>query len=270
MLWLALAYALIEEGFTTQSLFNPNYAGQRLLDYGYLPSVGISLNWTVFVLTLHVVWSVGSAIAIAEALAGPASETPWLGPIGVTVTTAAFAIGCALTVWITRRTFPYVASPLQFGSVAIATAIAISFAFVRPRPRGPTLRPSPAFWQVAATSCGLSSAFHWLARHGERSDVPFVVTLTAMLALELLAVTLFWNWGSRAKWSARHVLAAAMGAVLTYGWIGTSRLVLTGATALGVRAQGSDVIGQVIEVLAVVGLIAVGYGRVQSGGRCPY
>ena len=31
MILLALAYALIEEGFTTQSLFNPNYAGQRLL-----------------------------------------------------------------------------------------------------------------------------------------------------------------------------------------------------------------------------------------------
>src|SRR5581483_10578362 len=31
---LALAYALVEEGFTTQSLFNPNYAGQRLLDFG--------------------------------------------------------------------------------------------------------------------------------------------------------------------------------------------------------------------------------------------
>jgi len=141
MLWLALAYALIEEGFTTQSLFNPNYAGQRLLDYGYLPSLGISLNWTVFVLTLHVVWNLGSAIAIAEALADPASESRWLGPIGLTVTTAAFAIGCALTVWVTRRTFPYVASPLQCASVAVATATAIAFAFVRPRPRSPTQGP---------------------------------------------------------------------------------------------------------------------------------
>jgi hypothetical protein len=34
MILLALAYALIKEGFTTQSLFNPNYAGLRLLDYG--------------------------------------------------------------------------------------------------------------------------------------------------------------------------------------------------------------------------------------------
>src|SRR5262249_35453142 len=59
MLMLALAYALVQEGLTTQSLFNPNYANERLLDYGYIEALGTSLNWTVFVLTLHVVWSIG-------------------------------------------------------------------------------------------------------------------------------------------------------------------------------------------------------------------
>jgi hypothetical protein len=32
---LGLIYAVIEEAFVTQSLFNPNYLGLRLLDYGY-------------------------------------------------------------------------------------------------------------------------------------------------------------------------------------------------------------------------------------------
>jgi hypothetical protein len=40
MILLALAYALIEEGFTTQTLFNPSYLGMRLLDYGYIRSLG--------------------------------------------------------------------------------------------------------------------------------------------------------------------------------------------------------------------------------------
>ena len=34
MVLLAVAYALVEEGFTTRSLFNPNYVGQHLLAYG--------------------------------------------------------------------------------------------------------------------------------------------------------------------------------------------------------------------------------------------
>src|SRR4030095_8513063 len=42
---LALAYALLEEAFLTQSLFNPNYVGQRLLDYGFIPPLRTSLNW---------------------------------------------------------------------------------------------------------------------------------------------------------------------------------------------------------------------------------
>ena len=45
MILLALAYALIEEGFTTQSLFNPTTQGSRLLDYGFIPALGTSLDW---------------------------------------------------------------------------------------------------------------------------------------------------------------------------------------------------------------------------------
>ncbi|WP_163568238.1 hypothetical protein [Fodinicola feengrottensis] len=47
MLVLALAYAVLEEGITTMSLFNPNYAGDHLLAYGLIPAVGMSPVWTI-------------------------------------------------------------------------------------------------------------------------------------------------------------------------------------------------------------------------------
>lgn len=47
MIVLCFAYGLVEEAFVTQSLFNPNYVGLRLLDYGYISSLGISAWWTV-------------------------------------------------------------------------------------------------------------------------------------------------------------------------------------------------------------------------------
>ena len=103
MLLLALAYALVEEGFTTQSLFNPNYAGLRLLDYGFIPALGTSLDWAVFVLTLHIVWSVASCIAIAEGLAGPQWSTPWLGRPGLAVTVFLFLLGCTMTTIFTHK-----------------------------------------------------------------------------------------------------------------------------------------------------------------------
>ena len=117
ILLLALAYALIEEGFTTQTLFNPNYAGQRLLDYGFVPALGTSFDWAVFVLTLHVVWSVGASVAIAEGLAGRRWAEPWLGRLGLALTTGLFLAGCVFTVVITAKMFPFVALPRQFAAV---------------------------------------------------------------------------------------------------------------------------------------------------------
>src|SRR5206468_5799611 len=69
ILLLGTAYSFFEEGFLTQSLFNPSYVGQRLLDYGYLPALGTSLNWSAFVLSIHVVWSIATPILIAEGVA---------------------------------------------------------------------------------------------------------------------------------------------------------------------------------------------------------
>ena len=86
MLLLALAYALVLEGFTNQTLFNPNYAGQHLLAYGFVSALGTSFNFAVYVLTLHVVWSIGSSVALAEALAGARWREPWLRTPGLVVT----------------------------------------------------------------------------------------------------------------------------------------------------------------------------------------
>jgi hypothetical protein len=44
---LACAYGLFEEGFVTQSLFNPNYLHLRLLDFGFLPWLGTALIVTI-------------------------------------------------------------------------------------------------------------------------------------------------------------------------------------------------------------------------------
>ena len=69
---LAFAYAVFEEAFTTQTLFNPNYLNLNLhlLQPAYIPALGIGIWWTVFVLTLHTVWSISVSIALGRS-AGP-------------------------------------------------------------------------------------------------------------------------------------------------------------------------------------------------------
>ena len=70
ILLLALAYGILEEAFLTESLFNPNYLGKglHLLQPAFISPFGIGVWYTVFVLTLHTVWSIPVPIALMEAL----------------------------------------------------------------------------------------------------------------------------------------------------------------------------------------------------------
>ena len=57
ILLLALTYGILEEAFTTQSLFNPNYLNMNmhLLDPAYIPALKLGGWWTISVLNLHTV-----------------------------------------------------------------------------------------------------------------------------------------------------------------------------------------------------------------------
>jgi hypothetical protein len=264
MLLLALAYALIDEGLTTQSLFNPNYAHERLLDYGYIEAIGTSLNWTVFALTLHIVWSIGSPIALAEGLSGGRWDLPWLGTPGLIVTGVGFVVGCGLTIASTYMTYPFTASLSQLATVSILAGSAIYTAYRLPVGRLVHRRgPLPSRWIVGATSFLLCSAFHLLYDHGHGHELPAALTLAGMLAIEASAIALLATWSRREGWHAEYPLAAASGAILTYGWVGLSRMIGEGTTALGMPTTVADSIGQALLLASMVTVIVIGARRLQ-------
>ena len=115
---LGLAYAIFEEAFTTQTLFNPNYLhlNLHLLEPAYIPALGIGAWWTVHVLTLHMVWSVSVFIALVEAWVPDRATEPWLGRLGLAVTAALFLFGAAASTAIGLRQDPFMASRAQFAS----------------------------------------------------------------------------------------------------------------------------------------------------------
>jgi hypothetical protein len=263
ILLLAVAYALVEEGLTTQSLFNPNYAGERPLDFGYIPALGTSLNWTVFVLTLHIVWSIGSSVAIAESLAGEQASLPWFGRRGLATTTLLYLFGCVLTTALTLQMFPYVASPAQFTSVAVAVAVVIAMAvFVAHRRAEPLRGIAPAPWVVALVTLALGRAFHFCFDHGVPTRDHPVATLAALVSCELVGAVVLLRWSRRPGWTARHTLAAAVGAILVYGWISIGRF-MAGRTALDVPTTSVDVASQVVLLALILGLAAVGWRRLR-------
>ena len=124
---LALAYAVIEEAFTTQTLFNPNYLhlNLHLLEPAYIPALGIGAWWTIFVLTLHTVWSVSTSIALVEAMVPERSQTPWLKAPGLAITAVLLTLAAIASTRFEIKQDHFIASRAQFVSAALVCIVLI-------------------------------------------------------------------------------------------------------------------------------------------------
>ncbi|WP_163512729.1 hypothetical protein [Fodinicola acaciae] len=264
MLVAALAYGVLEEGIVTMSLFNPHYAGEHLLAYGLIPAIGMSPVWTIYVLSLHVVWSIGTPIAMAEAVAGDRRTTPWLGKVGVSVVAAFFVVGVVVTTASQLATEKFVAAPGQLIGAAVAFVVLIVLAvFLRPVAASRTGNaPSP--WLVGVAGTAFALVFQLFDRYGQ-AVLPAWLTTVAQVLLWAGFLTIAAIWSARGGWDGRHVLALATGAILNYGWIGVLR-VATGGVIKPLQVTPADLVGQVILVLLMLAVIAWGFRR-QAAAR---
>lgn len=254
---LAFAYAVFEEAFTTQTLFNPNYLhlNLHLLQPAYIPALGIGAWWTVFVLTLHTVWSISTSIALVEALV-PDRATPWLGGLGIGVTAVLFVLGAASSTAIEIKQDHYVATTAQFGMSAIVCVAAIVAAFLLPKrsaAQGSGSVPSP--WMVAAGALVAGSVFlvtpnawGWL-------------TVGIYLILDLILISVITVLSHRAGWNGRHRLALAGGAALTYAWHSFLQHPAVGSGGIGFR------IGNAIFAVALIVLLLFAGRRTAAASR---
>ena len=255
---LAFAYSLFEEAFTTQTLFNPNYLhlSLHLLQPAYISALGIGAWWTVFVLTLHTVWSISTSIALVEALVPDSAATPWLGRLGLAVTTILFALGAAASTALEIKQDHYVASPAQFGTSAIVCVAAIIAAFFLPKRTAvhdSAAVPSP--WIVGASALAAGSVFlvtpnawGWLA-----VGVYLLLDLTVIAVVSVLS--------HRSGWDGRHRLALAGGAALTYAWHSFIQHPAVGKGGIGFR------IGNAIFAAALIALLIFAGRKTAAASR---
>lgn len=247
---LALAYAVLEETVVTQSLFNPDYAGQRLLDYGWIPGLGMSAWWTVFVITIHSVWSICVPIALVESAAR--SRDPWLGRIGIGIWALVYAIGVAMTTMFNPSPYPLSVTQLIGSIVAVAgLVVAALLARRRQHPVTARLKAAPGPWPMFWVSLGGTSAF-WLLTMAVPA-APVWLTLSGYSALTAAGIILISRWSRCAGWGWTQVFALAAGAVVTYAWHGFVQPPTEPAPA------AVDLIGNAVFALVAVVLIA-GFG----------
>ncbi|WP_181779906.1 hypothetical protein [Pseudonocardia pini] len=246
ILLLGLAYGIVEEGVTTQSLFDPDYAGQRLLDHGFVPGLGIGVPWTLFVLTLHTVWSIATPIALVETLAR--RPGPWLRTPGLVVTAVLFVIGLVGTTVTTLQTDHFVAPAGRLvGAVAVAVLVAAA-AFVLPGRFGAATLRAPHPLVLLGVSLAAGAVFELLPLSWW--GVPVWVVLAAA------AVVLLPRWARDPEWSQAHVLALAAGATLTYAWHAF------GETPVLPASPAADLVGNGVFAAGAVALLIAAAIRV--------
>jgi len=254
ILVLAFAYAIFEEAFTTQTLFNPNYLhlNLHLLEPAFIPALGIGIWWTVYVLTLHTVWSISVSIGLAEALVPTRETQPWLGQIGLMVTTLLFAFGAIASTLITMRQDRFLATIPQFSVAAFACLITIIVAFRLPQP-APDRAPGqpPAAWLIGCVSLAAGSVFLLVPKQWAWWAV------AAYLLLDLLMIAAVGHWSRQSAWSASHRLALAAGAAGAYAWHAFVQTPAVGGAGI------ADRVGNTIFAAGLVVLIIVAAKRLR-------
>ena len=215
ILILALAYAVFEEAFTTQTLFNPNYLhlNLHLLEPAYIPALGIGGWWTVFVLTLHTVWSISTSVALIEAMVPDRATTPWLGNIGLFVMGTLFIFGAIISTKIEIRQDHFIATKNQFiVSGVVCIALIIIGLLLRQKPIVHTVGWLPSPWIVGVVALAAGSIFLIVPKGWAWRAVAIYLAL-------FIAVAIFvWFASHREGWGNLHRLALAGGAALAYAW----------------------------------------------------
>lgn len=229
ILLLGLGFGLLEEGVLTQSLFNPRYLGLDLLSYGHIDLLGIGLPWTLFVLTLHVVWSIATPIALVEGI-WPGRQ-PWLRRGGLVVAAVVFVLGGLAIFGGSWASSQFRATPGQLIVSAVLAVITVGLALRLPRTAGP--RQPGRVLPAALLATTSASGFQLLHHYGwSVFPVWLTVTLTAVVLAGTAVTAIRWRL---------DVLGLSVGPVLTYAWVG-----LASASSHGFAA--------VVEQLVIVAL----------------
>ncbi|WP_211191631.1 hypothetical protein [Actinoplanes sp. TBRC 11911] len=254
MLTLALAFAVLEEGLLTQSLFNPNYAGEHLLQYAYIPALGIGGLWTPYVLGIHVLWSMATPIALVEESSGFRRELPWLGRRGLWVTGGLFVVGWVVFFAISyQMSDGFLASPAQLISAASITMILVVVAFALPRRSNQAaLGDVPRPWVVflaAAIAGALFIGMTFLPHYSGLFAGPVAVAVLAVLVS---------RWAKRMSWGHWHRYALAVAGLFTYAW---HAFMMNGVT---ISERIVEMVSHVVFAVAAAVLAWRAYRRVRA------
>jgi hypothetical protein len=261
ILLLGLGFGIVQAGLIDHSMFDPAY---RDIDYWdelfaptFVPALGLSAAAGLAFVTGHMVWSIAVPIAIVEALVPGQRTSPWLGKLGLGVTTAAFGLAAWVVLWWHLETEDFVPTAgQQIGAAVVVVALVVTAFTLRLRPRPPRERRTANPWLVGAV------AFVVFAVPAPSDWLGFAIMVGRLAVLLALVV---W-WSGRSGWSPRHQLALAGGALL-------ANVATAFATDpigdVSTAAKLAHNVGAVLLVVALLAAASYRLRRSEAGQRSP-
>lgn len=154
---LGLAYGMIEEGLSLQSLFNQHFLG---FEIGYGRLWGVNWVWGLVIIVYHAVWSITIPIFFTELLFPGKRSAPWLNKAGMTTMASFFGLSGVAFFLIFRRMSDFSASWIHFMTTVLLIFGVISLAFfLPPRLKQASRIPKPA--GLAAALVAFTAASLW-------------------------------------------------------------------------------------------------------------
>jgi hypothetical protein len=213
---LAAAYGFVEEGWVDQSLFNPNYQGLRLLDYGYVEALGTGLPWMLYVIAIHVVWSIATPIALTNALFPERRREPYLAWWGIALFALLYlAANTAVTNYLAGSTH-FFASPAQLVWAGGVVAALLAGAWLVSRRRPPSDgQEAPPPWRLFLLGFVPGALLTGVTYGHGAIGLPWPAAVAIQLLLAAIAVIALVTLG-RKEWNGRQRLALTAGLLTVY------------------------------------------------------
>jgi len=254
MLLLAFAFGVIEEGLVTQSLFNPNYLHLRLLDYGFIPSLGMGLPWAIYVISIHVAWSICAPIGLTECLFPQTLTTPWLKRGSLIVVLVLYTLGCLLIAKTSQRMDPFMASHVQLLAATITAIVAVVLALYQSSTRAEN-RSRISALGLFSVALIAGSALMFIQLNAQRWQWTWQYAVLIVIAIEICVIT-FLHKVANGMWSPAEYWAWMAGGVGVYVWFGFVLECMTRGT--------EQLLGHTIIAVLVIVLVVIAYRRVQN------
>jgi hypothetical protein len=248
---LAAAYGFVEEGWVDQSLFNPDYQGLRLLDFGYVAALGTGLPWLIYVIAIHVVWSIATPIALTNCLFPARRHEPYLAWWGIALFALLyFAANAAVTAYSTSSSH-FMATPGELAwTGAVVAALLVAAWLVSRRKAPPPERDAPAplpLFLLGFVPGALLTGLMYGGRSALDLSWPMAVALQVLLAAAAVASLVILG---RRRWSNRQRFALTAGLFAVY--------FLSGFLTTAILHSPADLAGHA--AIAALCLAALGFG----------